>query len=121
MANEITLTAALKFLKGDTDTSFSKSGLLIDVAGTDYVRMTQQVGVSEEALDLGGLSTLGYILMFNLDSTNFVEIRPATGVADMIKILAGECALFRMADGVTAPFVIADTAIVQVEYLMIET
>lgn len=118
MANELTLTASCKFLKGDSDVLFNKSGILLDVSGDDYVRLTQNVGTTQEALNLGDLTTPGYILVFNRDTTNFVSIRPGTGENDLVKIPAGGIALFMIAS--SAPFIIADTAACIVEYLLIE-
>lgn len=118
MANELTVTANLKFIKGESNVFFAKSGVSLDVAGTDYVKRTQTVGTSEEALGLGDLTTPGYILIFNRDSTNFISVRPGTGENNLVKIRAGGIALFECE--ATAPFVIANAANVQVEYLLIE-
>lgn len=118
MANELTLSASIKFVKGNVSVSTAKSGVQLDVAGNDFVTKTQNVGTSEEALDLGDITTPGYVMIRNLDSTNFVSIRPATGAANLIKVPAGGIALF-MCEA-SAPFVIANTAAVQIEYTMIE-
>ena len=120
MANELTLSASLKFAKSSIDVLFSKSGIQLDVTGDDYAKMTQGVGITEEALDLGHIGTPGYCIMVNNDATNFVEIRPGTGVADLITIPPGGIAIFKFSAEVTAPFVIADTAAVQIEYLLVE-
>lgn len=118
MANENTIGATLKFLKGESDILFAKSGILQDVAGDDYVKRTQTVGTSEEALGLGDLTSPGYILMFNRDATNYVAIRPGTGENDLIRVPPGGVALFYC--HASAPFIIANTANCQVEYLLIE-
>jgi hypothetical protein len=118
LANELTITASLSFSKGEFSALLNKTGIQLDVAGEDYVEMSQLVLVTEAALDLGAITTPGYILMYNPDTTNFVEIRPATGVADCVKIPAGGIALFMNA--AVAPFIISDTASVRVYYLLIE-
>lgn len=120
MANEATVTATLDFLKGNVATiSRAVSALKITVAGDKYTQIVQEIGfASEEAIDLGDVGTPGFCWMKNLDGTNFVEIRSATGVADMIKMKAGEPALFRMAAAV--PFAQADTANVNLEMLLLE-
>lgn len=118
MSNEMTLTGILKFLKGDSNVLFNKSGVLLDVSGDDYVLLTQEIGTSEEALDLGDITTPGYGLFYNRDSTNFVKIRAGTGATDCVKIPAGGIALFMFASA--APFAIADTAACVIEYLLVE-
>jgi hypothetical protein len=118
MANELTLSASVRFSKGGISVSEGKSGVQLDVAGDDFVTKTQNVGTSEEALNLGDITTPGYVLMRNTDPTNFVSVRSGTGAANLIKIPAGGIALF-MCEA-AAPFVIANGAAVKIEYTMIE-
>lgn len=119
MADEITITTSLTFAKGTVSESLSDTSLTVDVSGTKYVKGVQNVGfASEEALDMGDITAPGYAYFRNLDATNFVEIRPGTGVVDLIKLLPGDVALLRLV--ATAPFVQADTAAVNLEYLIIE-
>jgi hypothetical protein len=118
MANELTLSASIKFAKGSISVSEGKSGVQLDVAGDDFVTKTQNIGTSEEPLNLGDISTPGYVLMRNTDATNFVSVRSGSGAANLIKIPAGGIALF-MCEA-SAPHVIANTAAVKIEYTMIE-
>lgn len=118
MADECTASVSLRFRKGSADVSFSKSGLQFDVSGDDFVRNQQLVGTSEEALVIGDCVP-GLILIYNTDDTNYITVRPATGGTDTIKILAGEVALFRFATA--APFVLANTAAVRIDYLLLDT
>lgn len=118
MANELTLSASLKFVKGVKNASFGKSGIQLDVAGKNYALKTQTIGTSEEAIALGDVATPGYILVYNSDSTNFVSIRSGTGAANLVKIPAGGVALFDCE--ASAPYAIADTAAVDIEYLLVE-
>lgn len=118
MANELTLAASLKFVKGGKSVSFGKSGVQLDVAGSNYTLKTQTIGTSEEAISLGDVATPGYILIYNLDATNFVSVRSGTGAANLVKIPAGGMALFNCA--ASAPYAIADTASVSIEYLLVE-
>lgn len=117
MANEITVSANLAFSKNGTRVSFGKTGLQFDVSGDDYLHQTQVIGTSEEALALGDV-TPGMILIFNTDTTNYVSVRSGTGAANLIKIPAGEFCLFRLE--ASAPYLIANTASVRIEYLLIE-
>lgn len=93
----------------------------MDVTTKRPFKTVQNVGITEEALLLGDGGSIGYVLLKNLDSTNFVEIRTGTGATKFVKLLAGEIALFRFGSGVTAPYVIADTAACDLEITLIPT
>lgn len=118
MANEITIQLGLRFSKGGNSASKTPTALLRDMTGADYVELTQTVGTSAEALDLGDITTAGYIWIKNTDATNFVEIRDGSGGADVVKLLAGDEAVFRLAT--STPYAIADTASCVVKYLLLE-
>lgn len=118
MADEATVTTTLAFAKGSVSTTISDSAQTYDVSGTKYVKGVQNVGTSEEALDMGSITSPGWCYMRNLDATNFVSVRPATAETDLIKIKPGEHICFRMI--ATAPYVIADTSTVDLEYLIVE-
>ena len=115
MAGELSLIARLIFSKGGADARMSE-GISVDVTGDAYTKQTQSIPTSNTALDAGAaIGTQGYIFITNLDSTNFVTVG-ITG-SYSIKLLAGEFALFRAA---AAIFALADTASVDVEYIIIE-
>ena len=126
MANEITITSTIRVNKGGTDLTFPSSGspFTIDMTGTIIAWRRQKIGTSEEALDVTDIdiATGGAWVMFvNRDGTNFVEIRPGTGVADLIRMNAGEPAgPFRLTTTATAPFLIANTAECEVEYIIFD-
>ena len=116
MANEITFSMSLKFKDGDETLDVVFNNLSIDVSGEPRIHNKQTVGTSEEALLLGDVSTGGVLVVANRDSTNFVELRSGTGATNNIKIKAGEAWAFRTSDDAAAPYAIADTASVQLEY-----
>ncbi len=118
MADELTLGCSLKMEKDGKSVGLSRPGLRFDQTGTDYVLETQTVGITEEALRLGDITTPGRILITNLDQTNFVTFRRATGEGAAVKLMPGEPNSFRC--GSTAPFLIADTAPCEVEFLLLE-
>ena len=120
MANEITLKASLKFEKDSTNETLDAGTVQITVSGSQMLKHRQSVGTSEEAITLGDISAGGYVMAINRDSTNFVKIRSGTGATDLIRLKAGEVALFRLDTGATAPFAIADTAACEVEFFLIE-
>ncbi len=119
MANELTLTAALEYADSEgANIGLMVRDLIVSVATKKYVLMKQNIGIVEEALKLGEITSLGFVLFVNRDITNFVELRVATSGTKFCKMLAGEPALLRFGSGITAPFAIADTAACQLEYLM---
>ncbi len=119
MANELKLSCSLEFTKNGITDSLSVSDSQFDVSGTKFIHNVQAVAATEEAaLDISGLTTPGYMLIKNLDDTNYVEVTGATGEGMCVKLKAGEVALFRHAGA--APFVQANTSTVTVEYLLIE-
>lgn len=119
MANELTVNASLKFVKGSTSLFFQLLDDLVTVSGDRFVWQRQSVGTSEEAIGLGDIATGGYFLAINRDTTNFVSIRQATGGTNFIRMNAGEGCVFRIHASSAAPYWIADTAACEVEYLLI--
>lgn len=118
MANELALSATLRFSSGNYLVERQYSGLFT-VTGTDMTTGTQLIGTSEEALAFSAdIATPGYLFVKNMDATNYVEIRNATGAASTIKLKAGEFALFRISG--TAPYAIANTAACRIEFVVIE-
>lgn len=73
MAGELTVSGGMSFNKGGASASrsYQKS---VDVAGADYVLVTILVLTTVTTLDLGSISTLGYLMAKNLDTTNYVDI-----------------------------------------------
>jgi len=119
MANELTLSASLAFLKGLSAASASQLAQQFSVAGVNFTQETQSIShTAVVALNLGGITTPGYIFIQNLDATNFVKIYDSTGGNACIKLKPLEFALFRCAT--TTPSAEADTAACIVQFLMIE-
>ncbi len=128
MANELTIGASIAYADSEgSEDSLSVENFIKTITTKRFVHMKQNVAITEEALNLGDIASIGYILMFNRDATNFVEVRVSTGSTKMVRLDPADTdgnpgmALFRFGSGVTAPYVIADTATVQIEYLLIST
>ena len=120
MANELSVTTRVVFAKSPLPSieAGSATAVSITVAGTIYKENIQTVGfAAEELLDRTDITTNGWCYMKNLDATNFVSVRAATGAANLIRLNAGESAVFRMTQGIT-PYVIADTAAVKLHYIL---
>lgn len=120
MANEITISGSISGTKPGAVESLSVSGLTITMTGTDYVKKTQTIGTSSEALGLIDAGTIGLCLIKNLDTTNYVEVRGRSADLHLLRINAGEFALFRFSGDSTAPEVKANTAACIVEYVIFE-
>jgi hypothetical protein len=118
MANELILSVSLNFSKSGAKCSryYTKQ---ITVSGDSFNHDVQSIGTTEEQLAQGAdLGTPGYVLLINLDATNYVEIGSTTGVYDL-KLKAGEPALYRHNSATI--YAKANTDACLVEYIIIET
>jgi len=117
VSNEISISVGMSVSKGGVQDSRFDS-VNIDMSGDAITHHTQVVGIVEEAIVVpADLTTFGFVLLKNLDDTNFIEIGKTTGVYT-IKLKAGELALFRV-DGSTL-FALANTAACNMEIFLIE-
>lgn len=94
MANEITVTLSLRASKSPLTVEPTTKTFNADMSGTDYASGTQIIGSSEEAISIGEVTTPGWCYFENLDTTNSIHIRAATGVANGITLLPGKACLF---------------------------
>jgi len=121
MASELTVAATLQFAKGNVvSQGFAKANLHYDVAGQKYVRAVQNIGTDAEAIDVGEITAPGWFYIFNLDTTNFVEILVSTVGAAFLEIEKGGLAMGRFASTVTAPAAKANSSAVNIEYMIVE-
>lgn len=118
--NEIKVSASLDVTTSvGIGASLARIGLLVDQTGTDYGKLTQVVGTSEELLALpSDIAAGGFILMINRSASATVRVRAATGLTDLIIMNPGEPALFRIYASAT-PYVIA-SASAQIEFLVLD-
>lgn len=125
MADELRYTAVSCYTDDDVD--LPNIGIVdstFDVvlaSSTKVIGGIISVGTSEEAIPLGEVTAAGgHMTVVNLDDSNYIELRDATGASnDVIKVPAGECAMFRWGSDVTAPYWIANTAAVRVNYRLV--
>ena len=117
MADELKLSLNISFRKGGA-VAVTNHSLSVDVTGDAFTHSVQEIGTSEEALIQGtDVGTPGYLMIKNLDATNYVEIGSTTGVYD-IKMLAGEICCYRHNSATI--YGLANTAACLVEFLLIE-
>lgn len=122
MADEIAIDCSLRFFKSsymNSPIGRALKNLLIDQSGENFVHQNASVATSATAMPLGSITTPGWCLCINLDDENYIELRAGSGGADVIRINAGEFALFRWAADAT-PYGIANTAAVIVEWILLE-
>ena len=119
MASEIAVAASLSVTKGGTAEALYLGPLYVTLTGTRILRNRQSVGTSEEALVLGEVVPGGWLLIVNRDPTNYVQVKTATGGTAFARLLAGEFCLLRIDSGLSAPFVQANTAACEIEYLIL--
>lgn len=124
MADEITLSIALAFSKNSVSVDTTDMGLTaleFDVSGTDYIKGTQSIGTaSSEAIAKGEITTPGWLVIKNTDSTNYIEIGNGTFTSGngTVKIKPGEGQAFRVSG--TTPHALANTGACIIHYLLIE-
>ena len=88
------------------------------ISGSNVVSDTQNIGTSVETLSFpSDVSGVGYILVKNLDDSNYITLGPTTE-AMLIRINAGEIALFRISG--QPVYAQADTAAVKIQKTFIK-
>lgn len=113
MADEISITIGarlenglLKVREPNTTTQFDQT---TDRGGS----FTVDVGTSEETIDFGDIAP-GYVLLRNLDATNFVDFGNATGDLDYTLEANGGVGLVKMKTSTTM-YIQANTATCKVQ------
>ena len=121
MAQEIMLRAALSFAKSGRAVSADSLDIVVDMAGTKGLDTVQTVGTTEEALVLGEVTAAStHYWIKNLDATNPVDLKPATGGTVTTRILPGRVAMGQFGPSVSAPFVQAITAPVDIRVVLVQ-
>ena len=120
MADEITISGSLKVSNGLLTSSRSVTRLQANQAAQVSREGVQSIGTTYEAIDLGDVATAGYVYIRNIDTTNYVEIgtEASSAFAPVIRLLAGEAALFRAG---AVLFAKANTAAVKIDVLILDT
>jgi hypothetical protein len=122
MANEITVTASLRYTASVAPLFKILKSLSISVsptAGAEYLSGSQEIGTGEENLAKGEIGTIGWLIARNLSThaSAFVEFGHYTGRLSA-KCLAGEILVARYdAAQIIAK---ATTAACVIEYLIVE-
>jgi len=121
MANEIRTTISLSVAKSSLSLSKSLSKQ-ITMTGTHYHSTTQDIATAYEIIVIPAeLATLGVAVLVNTDATNYVEIGRdvAAAFVPVIRLKAGESAIFRFAPGFSY-YAKANAGAVTLELMIIE-
>ena len=124
MANELTISASLSYTDANSSIESAYDGVLATVAAaatSPYAKHKQVVGTSEEPMILGDFTSPGFVIIKNLDATNYVEIKTGTGGIVMGKMKAGEPWMGRLGSGAQAPYLIANSGSCVVEITVFNT
>lgn len=121
MANEITITLSASVANAYFKSSFQPGSIQLNQTAIGGHMPIVSVGTSEEALTFGDISTLGYMALRNLDTTNYVDIGPESGGAmvPMVRLKAGNVAIMRLKPGITVRAQ-ANTAAVKLQVWALE-
>lgn len=117
MANELTVNCSLEYESEDGPTFPVEPAEAVKITlATDKPLFTiQTVSTSEEAIELGDISSRAICLLENLDTTNYIEIKVGTGGAIFAKLFPkGSAAginfcLLSLGSGAQSPFAIANS------------
>lgn len=123
MSSELTLNASIAFEDSEGSAfALQVIDFIQSISTKKFIHLKQNIGITEEALYLGELTSLGYAMFLNWDQTNYVELRVATAgtkfatLKPAISTTAPGFALLFLGSGITAPYAIANSAACQVEY-----
>ena len=118
MANEVNIATSFRFSNGSAAEIRRGASFLASPSSLRFNHAYHNVGITEEAMKLSEVGTPTRVWIKNHDATNFVQILSATSGTAILKVGPGEEYVFRFGSGVTAPYVIADTAACNVEYMI---
>jgi hypothetical protein len=74
MSQELQIGGSLSFSKGGASLSTLFASGFFDVAGSAVIKQTAAIGITDESLVLGDVSSIGYVALKNLDATNSIII-----------------------------------------------
>ena len=116
MANEVQISATLRYSKSPVSMSLATS-FFSDQTGSYAQAGVQAVGTSEEQLDKGDITTIGYIAVQNLDATNYVQFGVTTG-SYSVKLMPGKGCVMPWNGNYV--YIKANTSACNVNYLLTE-
>ena len=111
-----TIGAGLNWNYSDSSSGDSDSrnlAMQLSPSGANCISGTPSIGTTEETLALGDVTSVGLVVIKNLDATNYVEYGTVTGQRGS-KISPGGLAVFEAKNNNV--FIKADTAACRIRY-----
>lgn len=121
MAGELKISKVIRLQKGAMKTEFVPAPLSLTQAGALVYDTVLSIGTSEETAGptFGDIGTEGWVCIYNLDATNYVQVGFATTVYGMRLYGAGAPADFFIEPGATL-YLKANTAACNVRIIVYE-
>jgi hypothetical protein len=120
MAGELTINGTLAYNDGDSADSLDISDLSADISTNEFVHLIQSISITEVAINLGGLTAIGWAFFKNLDTINYIDLQVGTAGAIFAHLLPGEsCGPIKLGSGAQVPYAIANLAPCKMEYLIV--
>lgn len=115
MADELKITVSTTLTNGYFKDTNQPGTISVTQAAIGAHMPVVSVGTAEEDLTTGDISTLGWVYLRNMDTTNYVTLGPKSGGAMVAfgRLKAGEVAVLRLEPGITLRWQ-ANTAAVKV-------
>lgn len=103
MADEISINVLVDVTNGTFKDRFNPSRFKVDQAAIGVSGGVFSIGTSEEAITFTDITTEGWLVMQNLDTTNYVQWGPEDTGAMVVmgRMEAGEIAVLRMDSSAT--------------------
>ncbi len=125
MAQELTISFSAFYEDAVEITgSVEIAELLITLATAKIVHTKQSVGTSEEAVELGDISSRGFCVLVNKDTSNYIEVKTGTGGTVYAKMFPKgstsgiNFCVVHLGSGAQSPFVTANTASCEMEIFL---
>jgi len=119
MANEAAVTANIIFESGYAEAMFSAISLPVDVAGDDYVKTNMTVGTGATALVVGGVSSLGGIMVGKVREGSAATVSFYIDTeTEFLKFKSGDPFILRFAPG--SSVLVKGSQATEIEYLLLE-
>lgn len=119
MANEICINLTLQYEDDeDTEEGLQVNNFYADLTSFQFTKAKQSIGTSEEAIQLGGVTSPRWLMAINRDDTNYVEIKTGTGGTIVARLYPGAPMLIPLGSGMQAPYAISNTAACLLEYFV---
>ncbi len=103
MANEIQVDLSVSVTNGNLDFAQADTFEADQTTAKGGNPGTVTIGTSEEAISFGDITSLGIVIIKNLDETNYITWGPESGGTMVVvgKLKPGESAVLRLNPGIT--------------------